>query len=38
LRDIDGLGLADGLAVALGLLLGPPVAAGKRGRKDENGA
>jgi hypothetical protein len=38
LRDVDGPRLPDRLGVARRLLLGAPVAAGERGRKDEDGA
>ncbi len=38
LRNVDGARLADGLPVALGLLLGAAAAPGQRGGEDENGA
>jgi hypothetical protein len=38
LRNVHGPRLADRLAVALGLRVGPAVASGKRGREDEYGA
>jgi hypothetical protein len=38
LGDVDGPRLSDRLPVALGFLFGAPVAAGERGREDENRA